>query len=181
MLDESKQNSSRTDPPSGFVQSDRGVDYHSSTRELSSMFGKKQDSPRSIPRFCPGCKLDEFGDFEGSTCPECGDTLRAKGFCPVCESHLSQDAGTLSPKHDIELESPRRHEAQPIREGLYVPWVTVSVFPNSATAGILQSRLEAEGIPTILDGERMGTAGMYFAATRGVMLQVPADRVGDRG
>jgi hypothetical protein len=143
------------------------------------MFKKAKRSSLVNPRFCPGCKLDNFGDFEGSVCPECGDALRAKGFCPVCESHLSQEAGTLCPKHDIELESPQLHERQPIHEGPYVPWVTVSVFPNSAKAGILQGRLEAEGIPTILDGERMGTAGMYFAATRGVMLQVPADRVGD--
>jgi hypothetical protein len=143
------------------------------------MFKKAKRSPGAIPRFCPGCKLDEFGDLEGSTCPECGDTLRAKGFCPVCERHLLQVAGTLCPKHDIELEPHQTNEFQSIREGPPVPWVTVSVFPNSATAGILQGRLEAEGIPTMLDGERMGTAGMYFAATRGVMLQVPADRVGD--
>ncbi len=66
-----------------------------------------------------------------------------------------------------------------VEDGEYVPWVTVSVFPNSVTAAILQGRLEAEGIPTILDGERMGTAGMYLAATRGVRLQVPEDRVAD--
>jgi Putative prokaryotic signal transducing protein len=143
------------------------------------MFKKTNRSPGAIPRFCPGCKLDEFGDREGSTCPECGDTLRAKGFCPVCERHLLQVAGDLCPKHDIELEPPQTHEFQSVREGPPAPWVTVSVFPNSATAAILQGRLEAEGIPTILDGERMGTAGMYFVATRGVRLQVPADRVGD--
>ena len=88
-----------------------------------------------------------------------------KGFCPVCERHLFLDTGTLCPKHDVELEAPQTHELPPIHEGRYVPWVTVSVFPSSATAAILQSRLEAEGIPTFLDGERMGTAGMYLAAT----------------
>jgi Putative prokaryotic signal transducing protein len=143
------------------------------------MFGKKILSLRVSPRFCPGCKLDEFDDFEGSSCPECGDKLRAKGYCPVCEKHLPQDAGALCPKHDVELEISATQEPIPARDGPFVPWVTVSVFPNSATAGILQGRLEAEGIPTFLDGERMGTAGMYLAATRGVMLQVPADRVGD--
>ena len=50
---------------------------------------------------------------------------------------------------------------------------------DRATAAILRGRLEAEGIPTLLDGERMGTAGMYLAATRGVRLQVPADKVAE--
>jgi hypothetical protein len=143
------------------------------------MFKKTNLSRGANPRFCPRCKLDEFGDFQGPSCPECGETLRAKGFCPVCERHLSLDAGTLCPKHDIELESPQTHEVQHTQKGPYVPWVTVSVFPDSATAAILQGRLEAEGIPTFLDGERMGAAGMYLAATRGVRLQVPRDMVGD--
>ena len=131
------------------------------------------------PRFCPGCGLDKLDDFEGSICPECGDSLRMQGYCPVCEKHWHQDPGSSCPKHDVELESAPTQEPVPAREGGYVPWVTVSVFVNSATAAILQGRLEAEGIPTSLDGERMGSAGMYLAATRGVRLQVPADRAGD--
>jgi hypothetical protein len=36
-------------------------------------------------------------------------------------------------------------------------------------------RLEAEGIPTFLEGERMGSPAMYRVATGGVKLQVPAE------
>ena len=143
------------------------------------MFGKNKSPLPLIPRFCPGCELDEFDEFQGTSCPECGETLLVKGFCPVCERHLRQEPGTLCPKHEVELEWGPPQEPAPIADGAYVSWVTVSVFPNSATAGILQGRLEAEGIPTFLEGQRMGATGMYLAATRGVRLQVPADRVDD--
>jgi hypothetical protein len=143
------------------------------------MFGKKNEPPPlSGHWFCPGCGLDEFFDLTQPTCPECGDSLHSKGYCPVCESHWSLDPGALCPKHDLELET-TPDAVEPQEKGEYVPWVTAAVFPNSATAAILQSRLEAEGIPTLLDGERMGTAGMYLAATRGVRLQVPADKAAD--
>jgi hypothetical protein len=130
------------------------------------------------PWFCPRCELDDFGDLVQPTCPECGDSLRTKGFCPVCERHLSLEPGDLCPKHDLELENaPDELESSHTPE--YVSWVTAAVFPSSTTAAILRGRLEAEGIPTLIAGERMGTNGMYFAATRGVQLQVPADRVAD--
>jgi len=144
------------------------------------MFGKKKHSPPSIPRFCPRCKLDEFDDDNGSSCPECGDTLRPKGFCPVCERHLLQPPGASCRKHDVVLESaPPVNNPTPVHAGEYINWVTISILPSSAVAGLWRSRLEAEGIPTNLDGERMGGAGMYLVATKGVRLQVPADRVGD--
>ena len=143
------------------------------------MFGKKKKPPPlSGHWFCPGCGLDEFYDLAQPTCPECGDSLHSKGYCPVCERHWSLDSGALCPKHDLELET-TPDAVEPQEKGEYVPWVTAAVFPNSATAAILQSRLEAEGIPTLLDGERMGTAGMYLAVTRGVRLQVPADKAAD--
>jgi hypothetical protein len=128
--------------------------------------------------FCPGCGLDDFRDLVQPTCPECGDSLREKGYCPVCERTLSLEAGELCTKHDLELESiPGEIESSASPE--YVSWVTAAVFPSSSTAAILRGRLEAEGIPTLIDGERMGTNGMYFAATCGVRLQVPEDRVAD--
>ena len=144
------------------------------------MIRNETPSSQPGPRFCQGCGLDDFASFEGAFCPECGDSLLlAEGYCPVCEKHLPQAPGSLCPKHDLVLEEGPAEERVSVEDGGYVPWVTVSVFPNSVTAAILQSRLEAEGIPTILDGERMGTAGMYLAVTRGVRLQVPEDRVAD--
>jgi hypothetical protein len=143
------------------------------------MFGKK-NNPSLLPGrwFCPACRLDEFHDLIQPTCPECGDSLRNKGYCPVCERHWSLPPGELCPKHDLELEL-TAVTPEPPQEREYVPWVTAAVFPSSAAAAIVQSRLEAEGIPTLLDGERMGTAGMYLAATRGVRVQVPADKAAD--
>jgi Putative prokaryotic signal transducing protein len=143
------------------------------------MFGKKKNPPALGDHwFCPGCGLDEFGDLVQPACPECGDSLRNKGYCPVCERHWSLEPGAQCPKHDLELETTPDEPESP-QEGEYVPWVTAAVFASSATAAILRSRLESEGIPTLLDGERMGTAGMYLAATRGVRLQVPADKAAD--
>ena len=143
------------------------------------MFRRSAPSSHLNPRFCPGCGLDKFDDLEQSICPLCGDSLRAQGFCPVCEQHWSKEPGSPCPKHDIELESQKAAESRPVHDGPYVPWVTVSVFSNAAAAAIVRGRLESEGIPTLLDGERMGTAGMHLAATRGVRLQVPQDKVGD--
>jgi Putative prokaryotic signal transducing protein len=145
------------------------------------MFGKKNEPPAIKGHwFCPGCGLDEFYDLAQPTCPECGDALRKKAYCPVCERHWPLDVGALCPKHDLELEKAvDEPEAGPPLAGKYVPWVTAAVFPSATTASILRSRLEAEGIPTLLDGERMGAGGMYWVATRGVRLQVPADKVAD--
>ncbi len=48
-------------------------------------------------------------------------------------------------------------------------------FPDSLAAAAARIRLEAEGIPTFVEGERMGAPSMYRVATGGVKLQVPAD------
>jgi hypothetical protein len=55
----------------------------------------------------------------------------------------------------------------------------VKIFPDSLSAAIPRSRLEAEGIRTFLEGERMGSPAMYRVATGGVKLQVPADQVAE--
>jgi hypothetical protein len=60
-----------------------------------------------------------------------------------------------------------------------ISWITVKVYSNSLLAAVPRSRLEAEGIPTFLEGERMGSPGMYPEATAGVKLQVPAERAGE--
>jgi hypothetical protein len=40
-------------------------------------------------------------------------------------------------------------------------------------------RLEAEGIPTFVEGSRMGSKSMYDVATGGLKLQVPQSLAGD--
>lgn len=52
-------------------------------------------------------------------------------------------------------------------------WVTVESFLDASRAEAPRIRLEAEGIPTFLEGERMGSPSMYQVATGGVKLQVP--------
>jgi len=85
----------------------------------------------------------------------------------------------LCPKHDVVLEASSPSSSEPITSGPSTSWVTVTVFPNSLAAAVPRTRLEAEGIPTFVEGERMGGLGMYNVATRGVKLQVPANRVAD--
>jgi hypothetical protein len=58
-------------------------------------------------------------------------------------------------------------------------WVTVGCFADGLRAEAPRIRLEAEGIPTFVDGERMGSAAMYPVATGGVKLGVPASLVAD--
>jgi hypothetical protein len=53
--------------------------------------------------------------------------------------------------------------------------VTVTRFSDSLAAAPARIRLEAEGIPTFMEGERMGSPSMYQVATGGVKLQVPAE------
>ncbi len=72
-----------------------------------------------------------------------------------------------------------RPAREPVTAGQHISWVTVKVFPDSLAAAVPRTRLEAEGIPTFLEGERMGSPAMYRVATGGVKLQVPADQAAD--
>jgi hypothetical protein len=58
-------------------------------------------------------------------------------------------------------------------------WVTVARYAETPRAEAARIRLEAEGIPTFVDGERMGNSAMYAVATGGVKLQVPDSLVAD--
>jgi len=64
-------------------------------------------------------------------------------------------------------------------QGPRTSWVTVAKFPHSLAAAAARIRLEAEDIPTFLEGERMGSPAMYRVATGGVKLQVPAEFAAD--
>jgi hypothetical protein len=81
--------------------------------------------------------------------------------------------GTTCPKHDLLLEAqapPRRYVDA---EGKTVRWVTLCRFADSLASEAPRIRLEAEGIPTFVEGERMGSRSMYPVATGGVKLKVP--------
>ena len=85
----------------------------------------------------------------------------------------------MCPKHDVVLESDESGRALHTSSGNPVSWVTVTRFPHSLAAEAARIRLEAEGIPTFVEGERMGSPAMYQVATNGVKLQVPTELVDD--
>jgi hypothetical protein len=143
------------------------------------MASRQHSSPSVGPRYCPRCKLEQLDDLASVLCPECGDSLIAQGYCPVCEGHWLLGVGALCPKHDVVLEAGPPSASQPTPPAQSVSWVTVKVFPDSLSAAVPRTRLEAEGIPTFVEGERMGTLGAYNVATRGVKLQVPASRAAE--
>jgi hypothetical protein len=126
------------------------------------------------PLYCPACRRTDA--LDDRLCRKCGETLRRQGFCPICESWVQAQAGALCPKHDVELaERPLIPDFDPSS----TPMVTVATFGMTAEARGPQLRLEAEGIPVFLDGERMGEHVIYQVATGGVKLQVPAEFVAE--
>src|SRR4051794_1627923 len=131
------------------------------------------------PRFCSGCGKSAPVTPGISACPYCGDRLVRQGFCPVCERFLRLPIGTACPKHDLPLEA--RAPARPHFDdaGRPLNWVTVSQFSDSLAAEAPRIRLEAEGIPTFVEGERMGARSMYHVATGGVKLRVPDNLAAD--
>jgi hypothetical protein len=125
--------------------------------------------------FCPRCRKprsprDESGK---AACEDCGEGLIAQGYCPVCEEFWPLAVGALCPKHDVELVAgpPPRPEFD--AKGQPVRWVTVARFADALAAHAPRIRLEDEGIPTFLEGERMGSRSMYSVATGGAKLKVP--------
>lgn len=132
-----------------------------------------RDRPSMInePRFCPRCPRVESA--EDVLCRNCGERLVEKGYCAICEDYWPLEAGLPCPKHDLELESRESAGDDDAHGGQTRNWVTVATFQDPLKAGAARIRLEAEGIPTFLEGERMGSRSMYQVATGGVRLQVP--------
>jgi hypothetical protein len=85
----------------------------------------------------------------------------------------------LCPKHDVKLVADDPRAMTSLAQGPRTSWVTVARFPHSLAAAAARIRLEAEEIPTFLEGERMGSPAMYRVATGGVKLQVPAEFAAD--
>ena len=85
----------------------------------------------------------------------------------------------LCPKHDLPLDALGPPVLRFDVQGQPVRWVTVCHFNDSLAAQAPRIRLEAEGIPTFVDGERMGAPSMYHVATGGVRLRVPDSLAAD--
>jgi len=142
------------------------------------MVRRKRNDSAAAPWFCPRCRKAAPADLDRRLCPECGDTVIPQGFCPVCERFWLLPVGVSCPKHEVELALPESsHGNSASRQK--VDWVTVMVFPHTLAAIAPRIRLEAEGIRTFLDGQRMGEPGMHHAAPGGVKLKVPADQLDD--
>jgi hypothetical protein len=122
------------------------------------------------PRFCPRCS--KAGPEGAELCPECGERLRAQGYCGVCGRHWRLGVGEDCPKHEIPLEAERPTPLRAWGDGP-IAWATVARFDYPTAAIAPRLRLEAEGIPTFLDGERVGAEAAYNVAVGGVRLQVP--------
>ena len=121
------------------------------------------------PRFCTRCLRARSRDER--LCAECGESLLSQGFCGICESFWKLPVGSACPKHDSPLETGPAVRKSPLEPGELPVWETVGVFVHALDAGAARSRLEVEGIPTFLDGERMGAH--HTVASGGVRLQVP--------
>lgn len=134
---------------------------------------RETDAPPA-PRFCPLCARARAD--EGDLCGVCGERLQPQGFCGVCDHFWPRPAGAYCPKHEIPLEETMPPAPAEMAGG---PWTTVQVYTDALAAGGPRTRLEAEGIPTFLEGERMGMNSMYHIATGGVRLQVPEALVAD--
>jgi hypothetical protein len=129
------------------------------------------------PSYCPRCGRVE--PKPGALCTSCGESLRAQGYCPVCEQYWPRDVGADCPKHDIPLEAASALPVEGDPAEATARWVAVSTYADALAAEAPRQRLEAEGIPTFIDGSRMGSRSMYNIATGGVRLLVPEPLAGD--
>ena len=127
--------------------------------------------PIASPAFCVRCLRE--GPRGASLCPECGDRLALQGYCPVCDRAWLKPEGSLCPKHDLELTAGPDPVMPTLRDDEAIDWVTVGSFAIPMEAEVRRLRLEAEGIPTFLDGTRIGANAIYAIATGGIKLQVP--------
>ena len=136
-----------------------------------------QETPptlKNAARFCPDCGHASDSSDSG-LCDRCGATLVIQGYCPICESRLRLPVDAMCPKHDVTLLADDSESRPLLAAGAPMSWVTVKRFPDSLAVAAARIRLEAEGIPTFVEGERMGAPSMYRVATGGVKLQVPAE------
>jgi hypothetical protein len=122
------------------------------------------------PHYCPRC--DRARDPAGALCEACGERLRPQGYCGVCEAYWRHPEGADCPKHDIPLDAGPPPRRPALEAGPPAAWVTVASFHHVAEVEAPRIRLEAEGIPTFLDGRRMAEHALH-PSLGGVRLQVP--------
>ena len=123
------------------------------------------------PTFCPRCRAD--GRPSGGLCGECGEGLMPRGYCPTCEAAWKRPIGDPCPKHDQPLEDPPPPTSLGLPGQVDDRWTTVATYGHPNEANAPRIRLEAEGIPTFLDGARVAGSTLYQVATGGARLQVP--------
>src|SRR5262249_28652640 len=88
-------------------------------------FGHPSDlaTPRDIPRFCPACR--QQGPESGTLCLYCGETMRDRGFCGVCDAFWPLSPGEACPKHDLPLDDARSLAAEGHGDRV-AEWATVA-------------------------------------------------------
>ena len=131
----------------------------------------------AAPKFCARCRRKAKPD--ASLCMSCGEPVSEQGYCPTCERFLLQPVGSFCPKHDVALDVGPPPLAFGQSEIPPTAWVTVGTFDSETEIDPPRVRLEAEGIPTFVEGSRMGSKSMYDVATGGLKLQVPQSLAGD--
>ena len=142
-----------------------------------------RDRTEAMRWFCARCDREVARVESGACrdrspiCPRCGDRLELQGYCPVCEACWRLAVATLCPKHDLPLEPGPPVEGPAADRAPRSDWTTVAVFARPADAEAPRLRLEAEGIPTFLDGERAGS--LQHPALSAVRLLVPGDLLPD--
>lgn len=131
------------------------------------------------PLYCPRCGQAGPDDPSATLCDRCGDTLRGQSYCGICERFWCLPAGSPCPKHDLPLEEHTGGD-RPASEGTSaIDWVTIAQYGSAADVQGPRLRLESEGIPTFIEGERMGSLSVYNVATGGPKLQVPRELAAD--
>lgn len=83
----------------------------------------------------------------------------------------------MCPKHEVELIEFEPTRSDRSAERVAIQWVTVCTFQNPCESEPLRIRLEAEGIPTFINGERMASHLLGHGARGGVELLVPIEDV----
>jgi len=104
--------------------------------------------------------------------------LLPQGYCLVCEEHWTLSPGETCPKHDVPLELQSETSKERATEERNT-WVVAATFADDTEAEAKRLRLEAEGIPTHLENERMGSRSMLLVATGGITIKVPEDSLAD--